>query len=180
MDERTYLMNDPKIEIPAVGDYRIDPERSAVSFTTRHIFGLAAVRGTFRLREGQIHVADPVSGSTVRASIAAGSFDTGLSARDVTVRSAQYLDTEKHPDITFAADRAERVEGRWVLPGSLTVLGRAREIQVPVEEVRQEGSLLRARASARVDRYEFGITAMKGMTGRYLDLRLEIIAGRAG
>ena len=35
------------VQIPATGTYRIDPSGSSVSFTTRHLFGLGVVRGTF-------------------------------------------------------------------------------------------------------------------------------------
>jgi hypothetical protein len=52
------------------GDYRID--QATVRFTTRHVFGIAPVHGTFQLRSGHIHVTDPVDGSTARATITAG------------------------------------------------------------------------------------------------------------
>jgi hypothetical protein len=38
--------------IAAPGTYRIDAARSAIAFTTRHLFGLGTVHGTFTLREG--------------------------------------------------------------------------------------------------------------------------------
>jgi polyisoprenoid-binding protein YceI len=166
------------VEVPAAGDYRIDPHHSTVSFTTRHMFGLAPVRGTFELREGHIHVADPVHDSVARATIPAGSFHTGVSARDKTVHSGQYLDVENHPDITFSSTGVEQVDGSWVLQGSLTVRGRNRPLRVHVEELRPDGAHLRLLASAQVDRYDFGITAMKGMTGRRLTMRLDVRAER--
>ena len=51
------------IAVPAPGTYRIDAARSAIAFTARHLLGLGAVHGAFTLREGDIHVADPVSES---------------------------------------------------------------------------------------------------------------------
>jgi polyisoprenoid-binding protein YceI len=166
------------VTIPVSGGYRLNTDLSTVSFATRHMFGLGPVNGTFRLRDGHVHVIDPVQGTSVRATISAGSFDTGLSARDVAVRSAQYLDAENHPDITFASTGLDQVDGRWTLYGSLTVRGRTRPIEVRVDEVRQHGPRLRLRATASVDRYEFGITAMKGVTGRHLTLGLDITADR--
>jgi polyisoprenoid-binding protein YceI len=167
------------VEIPAAGDYRVDGQRSSVTFTTRHVFGLAPVRGSFRLREGDVHVTDPPADSSVRVTVSAGSFDTGTAARDVAVRSAQYLDTEHHPDITFNSTGLDLLDGRWVLRGSLTVRGRTNAVEVLIDEIHPDGQGLRLWASARVDRYEFGITAMKGFTGRYLALRLDIVANRA-
>ncbi len=166
------------VTIPAAGEYRIDPDRTTVSFATRHLFGLAPVRGSFRLREGHITVADPAPGSAVRATIAAGSFHTGTAARDTHVRSARYLDTERHPDIVFASTGVERAGGEWVLHGSLTVCGRSRPLDVRVLAMRPSGPDLRLTAQARVDRYEFGVTAGRGVAGRRLTLTLEVVAAR--
>jgi polyisoprenoid-binding protein YceI len=171
------------VEVPAVGSYRIEPGESTISFATRHMFGLAPVRGTFALRDGVVHVADPAETSTVRATIAAGSVDTGLAARDNTVRSRQYLDVTQHPDITFTADGlahglddAVDDDGGWVLRGTLTVRGRTEPLDVRIDEVRVLDDRLRLRASAEVDRYAWGVTAMKGMTGRRLRFTLSLSA----
>jgi polyisoprenoid-binding protein YceI len=163
------------VEIPATGTYRIEPGESTISFATRHMFGLGPVRGTFALREGVVHVADPVETSTVRATIGAGSIDTGVAARDTTVRSRQYLDTATHPDITFTATSVAR-DGGWVLRGTLTVRGRTEPLDVRVDEVRVLDGSLRLRASAEVDRYKWGVTAMRGMTGRRLRFSLSLSA----
>ena len=163
------------VEVPAVGAYRIEQAESTISFATRHMFGLAPVRGTFALREGIVHVASPVETSTVRAVIAADSFATGVSARDNTVRSAQYLDVAHHPDITFTAAAVARDDG-WVLRGTLTVRGRTEPLDVRVEEARVLEGTLRLRATAEVDRYAWGVTALKGMTGRWLRFTLSLSA----
>ncbi len=42
------------VQIPAAGIYQLDPAASTVTFATRHMFGLAPVKGTFRLVSGQI------------------------------------------------------------------------------------------------------------------------------
>lgn len=163
------------VAVPAAGAYRIEPGESTISFATRHMFGLAPVHGTFALREGLVHVASPTETSTVRAIIAADSFDTGVAARDKTVRSGQYLDVERHPDITFTADGVAREDG-WVLRGTLTVRGRTEPLDVRIDEARVIDDRLRLRASAEVDRYAWGVTAMKGMTGRRLRFTLSLSA----
>lgn len=166
------------VQIPAAGEYRIDPAASAISFTTRHMFGLGKVRGSFDLRDGLIQVADPVGGSTVRATVLAGSFTTGNKARDGMVRSATYLDTANHPDITYTATGVDETEDGWTLRGTLTVRGETRPLPVRIESASVDGDRLVVRADADVDRYEFGITAMKGMTGRMLALHLDLTAVR--
>jgi len=161
------------IEAPALGAYRIEPGESTIAFVTRHFFGLGPVRGTFALREGVVQVADPLETSLVRATIDARSFDTGLAARDNAVRSAQYLDTDAHPDITFVANGVAESQ---VLRGTLTVRGRTAPLDVRVDEVRVLGHRLQLRAGAEVDRYAWGVTAMKGMTGRRLRFSLALVA----
>jgi polyisoprenoid-binding protein YceI len=169
------MTNTETVEVPTAGAYRIEPGESTISFATRHMFGLAPVRGTFALRDGIVHVASPAETSTVRATIAADSFDTGLAARDKTVRSGQYLDVARHPDITFTANGVVR-DGGWALRGTLTVRGRAEPLDLRIDEVRVLDDRLRLRASAEVDRYAWGVTAMKGMTGRRLRFSLSLSA----
>lgn len=163
------------VEVPAPGVYRLEPAESAISFATRHMFGLAPVRGTFALRAGTVDVTSPAERSVVHATIAADSVDTGIAARDNTVRSKQYLDVARHPDITFTANGVAR-DGGWVLRGELTVRGRTEPLDVRIDEIRVHDDRLRLLASAEVDRYAWGVTAMKGMTGRRLRFTLSLSA----
>lgn len=164
------------VTVPQAGDYTIDQRHSSVTFTTRHLFGLGAVRGGFAIREGHVHVAADVSRSTVHAVISAASVDSGNPGRDTTVRSAGFLDTVRHPDIAFVCDHVERVEGTWVLRGSLKVCGHAEPLDVRVESARTEGGRLVLNATSRVDRYAFGVTAAKLLAARHLTITLSIVA----
>jgi polyisoprenoid-binding protein YceI len=173
------LVGTSTVEIPPAGDYYLNPGQSSVSFTTRHMFGLGTVRGTFQLREGHIHVADLVLASSVRATIGATTVRTGNPIRDTAVRSERLLDAERHPDIAFASTSLMDVDGQWLLRGTLTVRGTTSSLDVAIGEARLTGSRLRLVASSEIDRHAFGITGMKGMVGRHLAMRLEITADRA-
>ena len=166
------------IAAPAPGTYRIEAERSAIAFTTRHLFGLGVVHGSFQLREGEIHVTDPVHESSARAKISAASFRTGNASRDSAARSARLLDTGAHPDITFISRRLDQADGRWVLRGLLSVRGKARPVDVLIEEAQASGPELCLRASVLLDRYDFGITKAKGLAARHLRGRLDVVAHR--
>jgi polyisoprenoid-binding protein YceI len=159
-----------------VGSYRLDPTRSTVSFRTRHLFGLGRVQGTFALRAGQIRIARLVEQSSVRAVLAADSFSTGNSRRDEDVRSAKFLDAAVHPDITFTSDHLQHVSGTWTVSGTLCAHGISRPVELLVELVRCSGGEASLRAQARIDRYDFGVTAAKGMAARHLDLQLQVVA----
>jgi polyisoprenoid-binding protein YceI len=166
------------IVAPVPGTYRIDAAHSAITFTTRHLFGLGAVRGRFDLRDGEIRIADPVHESSARAVISAASFHTGNPGRDSAVSSARLLDTGSYPDMTFISRRLEQAGGRWVLHGLLSVRGKAHPVELLIEEAQPAGRDLHVRASAGIDRYDFGITKARGLAARHLGLRLDIAAHR--
>ena len=160
------------------GTYRIDGERCLITFRTRHLFGLGPVRGTFRLRSGEIRVAEQVGHSAVRATVDAESFRTGNPARDRTVRSARLLDTAEHPVFTFTSTQVAESGGRWAVRGRLVVRDAEHPVELAIEQARADGPRLTIVASADIDRYAFGVTAMKGLAARRLSCRLEIVAMR--
>ena len=171
--------------IPPAGRYRIDPERSTITITTRHLFGLGPVRASLALRDGRIQVNDPPAGSAVRASAAAVSFRSGNDARDAAVLSARLLDAATYPSLTFvstalepdsASAAAGNEEGRWLLRGELEVRGVGRLVEAAIATVSAHGGTLHATARLRVDRYAFGITAYRGLAARWLTVDLDIIA----
>ncbi len=149
-----------------LGHYEIDPAGSAVTFRSRHLFGLAPVRGSFAIRSAALDVTEPVTAAGVHAEIEAASFRTGNSARDASVRSDRFLDAGRYPVITF---RAERVDGTSI-GGSLTVRDVTRPVTLLVEHVTAAPGGFTARASIRIDRTGFGITAARGLAARYLDV----------
>jgi len=158
------------------GTYRIDEERCLITFRTRHLFGLGPVRGTFRLRSGEIRVAAQARDSAVRATVDAQSFRTGNPGRDRTVRSARLLDTAQHPVFTFASTQVAESGGQWTVRGYLVVRGADYPVELTIEQVKADGPRLTVLASAGIDRYAFGVTAMKGLAARRLSCRLEIVA----
>jgi polyisoprenoid-binding protein YceI len=154
---------------PRLGRYDIDPDGSSVAFRTRHLFGLAPVRGTFGIRAGTVDVTEPPGSSRIRVEIDAASFGTGNGARDGSVRSGRFLDAGRHPVMVFVA---ETMEGD-VLDGALTVCGTTRPVRLPAEVSAHADGSFTARAAVRIDRAEFGITALRGLAGRYLDISVE-------
>jgi polyisoprenoid-binding protein YceI len=84
------------VTVPPVGDYTIDPGRSRVTFSGRHLFGLALVRGGFAVNSGRVRVASPVTDSEAEAGIDAASVDTGNRQRDNEIRSKRYLHTARY------------------------------------------------------------------------------------
>lgn len=162
--------------IPTAGSYRLDPSRSAVSFRTRHLFGLAAVTGTMAITGGDIIVDTAIPQASVTATVSAASFDTGHRRRDRDIRSARFLHTEQYPSIRFRATFLRHVDGRWSLSGELTVRDVTRPVILVLETIEPSGAGFCACATTRLDRYAFGVSAAKGMAARYLDIDLTVAA----
>lgn len=165
------------VEVPTPGAYRIDPQRSKVSYSGRHMFGLGVVHATFTINAGELQVADPPTASTVGASVDAGSFRSGNPRRDKDVRAAKLLDVATYTDITFASAGLREDGDRWLLTGTVTAHGSSVPVEVMIDRVTREDGGIRVHARAEhLDRYAFGVTKAKGMVGRHLDLEFDVFA----
>jgi polyisoprenoid-binding protein YceI len=117
-----------------------------------------------------IDVGEPLARSSAFVQIDAASFRTGNGQRDDQVRLERLLDTERYPVITF---RSESMDG-LALTGTLTVRNVTMPVTVSIEQTAARARWFHARASTRIDRTEFGVTAYRGMAGRYLDMTIEV------
>jgi polyisoprenoid-binding protein YceI len=161
---------------PQLGHYDIDPSQSGVSFRTRHLFGLAPVRGTFAIRAGAVDIAGPAAASAIYAEVDTASFRTASSQRDRSVLSARFLDPGRYPVMTFQSAQID-AEGH-VLTGTLTVGDVTRPVTFTLTRCAAAGRSFTASATARIDRTEFGIIAARGLAARYLDVTVEVQCAR--
>ncbi|HET7071537.1 MAG TPA: YceI family protein [Nocardioides sp.] len=115
------------------GDYTIDVAHSRLGFSARHAM-VTTVRGAFKEFEGTAHVdtANPAA-SKVELTIKADSIDTGVADRDAHLRSADFFETESHPEITFTSTEVERDGDDWTITGDLTINGTTKPIAVEFE-----------------------------------------------
>ncbi|MDF4252542.1 YceI family protein [Streptomyces sp. WMMB303] len=155
---------------PRLGRYRIDTDASALAFSSRHLFGLMPVHGTFRVRSGTVEIAEPLTESTIQVDIDAASFHTGDARRDKDVRSAHFLDTARYPVMAFVSASADATG----VTGVLTVCGITRPVALSIQDSEVAPDSFTVRATTRIDRTEFGVTRARGMAGRHLDLTLKI------
>jgi polyisoprenoid-binding protein YceI len=104
--------------------YAIDPQHSSVEFSVKHM-GVGRVRGRFRGISGALHLDElQPEASWVRATIDAGSIDTGVEERDAHLRSADFLNVALFPQILYQNTRLERRdETRWRVDGEMTIRG---------------------------------------------------------
>ncbi len=165
------------VEVPAAGTYAIDPARSKVEYSGRHMFGLGVVHAVFSIVSGKLTITDPPAGSRVEVLLDASSFTSNNAKRDKDVRSAPLLDVATYPDITFESEGLRQEGGQWQLSGTVRAHGSAVPVEVAIDQLTLDGGVMRVHArAAHLDRHSFGITGSKGMVGRYLDLDLDAYA----
>jgi polyisoprenoid-binding protein YceI len=122
------------VEIPGyiAGTWAIDPVHSEVSFVVRHMM-VSKVRGRFDKFEGTIVTgADPLD-STVTASVDLSTINTGQEQRDAHIRSADFFEVEKYPEMTFASTAVKPGEEGFILEGDLTIKGVTRAVAFNLE-----------------------------------------------
>jgi polyisoprenoid-binding protein YceI len=117
----------------AADTWVIDKNHSDASFQIRHM--MSKVRGSFKDYAGTVSVdaAKPESAS-VEFTLKAASIDTGNEGRDKDLRSANFFEVEKYPDITFKSTKVKAAaKDRYDVTGTLTMHGVSKEITLPVE-----------------------------------------------
>ncbi len=116
------------------GTWSVDAVHSDVSFKVRHM-AVGKARGTFAIKSGTLVVgATGIADSSVTAEIDATSIDTKQEQRDAHVRSADFLDVENHPTLTFVSTGVKSVDGEeFVLAGDLTIRGTTQPVELDVE-----------------------------------------------
>ncbi|KAA0933740.1 YceI family protein [Streptomyces apricus] len=119
-------------ELPPPGPWTVDPAHSSVGAVAQHL-GISSVRGRFTQFAGAIEIApDEVAKSRVEAVIRADSIDTGNAMRDGHLKSSDFLDVERHPEIRFVSTGLTPAAGtdRWTVHGELTLHGVVRPVDL--------------------------------------------------
>ena len=154
---------DDGVALPAPGTYVLDPAHTRIGFVARHLM-VTKVRGAFTEFAGTITVADNAADSTAEVTIKAGSIDTGVADRDQHLRTGDFLEVEKFPELTFRNARVVEQRGTaFTVAGDLTIKGVTREVTLDVEldGVAKDpwgNEKLAVTAKTEIDREDFGIT----------------------
>jgi len=112
--------------------YPIDNGHSTVGFSVPIMGGLSKVKGKFT--DFTINLTNDekdITKSSVNVVIKATSVDTGIEGRDKHLRTGDFFDVEKFPEITFQSSRIEKKGKQLIAHGTLTMHGVAKEIALP-------------------------------------------------
>jgi polyisoprenoid-binding protein YceI len=172
-------------------EWKLDPTHSTIEFSAKHLM-ITTVKGRIADVEGTIYTdeKDPKN-SSVEATLKATSIDTRTDQRDQHLRSADFLNVEKYPEIKFRSTRIEGGQKEFKLTGELTI----RDVTKPITlDVHYEGETkdpwggLRAGFSAKgkIDRRDWGLTWNQALetggvvVGNDIKIELEIQAVKVG
>jgi len=142
----------------------IDNDHSVVAFSIRHMM-IAHVRGQFNKLAGEI-IFDPqnIAGSSVELKIDASTVISGIQKRDDHLKSPDFLDVGKYPDILFKSTHIDYSEGtRARVTGDLTLHGITRRITLatefsgPVKDPFGDSLSMGFSASTVINRKEYGL-----------------------
>lgn len=165
--------------------YKIDPAHSSAQFVVRHMM-ITNVHGAFSKVQGAIvwDAANPGQ-TTVEAVIDATTIQTQEADRDKHLKSADFLDVEKYPTITFKSTSVKSDgEGELNVTGDLIIHGVTKQVALKVEGPTAEGKdpwgnlRIGASATTKIKRSDFGLTWNAALeTGGFLvgdDVKIEL------
>ena len=140
------------IPTPMTRRFTLDPARSSVEFAVKHFWGLITVRGRFDRFAGSY------DGDRIELTIDAASLDTGNSSRDKHLRSADFFDTDNHPQVQFISSSVTKAhDGSLKVKGELEAAGKL----VPLDfdaTIRDVDDHIEIEATTSIDQRLFGMT----------------------
>ena len=142
--------------------WNIDPAHTSVEFSVKHL-GIATVKGRFKKFSAIAEASESGQLQRIEATIEAGSIDTGVDQRDDHLRSADFLDAARFPEVKFVSTGIKRSGDESVITGDLTLHGITKPVTFKLE---QEKALkdpwgnirIASSASGKLNRKDWGLT----------------------
>ena len=109
-------------------NYQIDPTHTQIHFTVPHLV-VFKVRGNFNDFAGTVEAdaaSNTLSGAT--ATIQVTSIDTRNQKRDDHLRSADFFEAAKYPEISFVSKKVDGSGSNITVTGDLTIKGITKEV----------------------------------------------------
>ncbi|GAA1385918.1 MULTISPECIES: YceI family protein [Catellatospora] len=171
------------LTIPTPGTYAIDPAHTRVGFVVKHMV-VSKVRGSFKDVAGEIVIAEDPLASSVNAVVQTASIDTGVADRDNHLRTGDFLEVEKFPELTFRSTGLRAKSGEdFTLVGELTIKDVTKTVELALEfgGVNKNPwgqEIIGFTATTEIDREDYNITWNQALeTGGVLvgkSLKIEI------
>lgn len=154
----------PVLALAEAAQWNLDPMHTQSTFAVRHLV-ISTVRGEFKKTAGAVKYdeKDP-SKSSVEATIDATTINTREEKRDEDLRSANFLDVQKYPTITFKSTKVESAgAGKLKVTGDLTMHGVTKPVVLETSltpEIKDPWGNTRrgVQATTKLNRQDYGLT----------------------
>ncbi len=145
------------------GTYSFDKAHSFIGFKVKH-YGLIEVPGYFRDFTGAVNydAKDPAK-STVEFTAKVTSVDTGVEGRDKHLRSPDFFEVEKFPDLSFKSTKVEKKGAGWMVTGDFSLKGVTKSISFPFNIAgflpadQRSGGKMGITAETSINRRDYGV-----------------------
>jgi polyisoprenoid-binding protein YceI len=115
------------------GRWAVDPSHSSIEFQVKHL-GIASVRGHFANFGGTLEIGEDLASAKAYGTVDAGSVDTNDEARDAHLRSPDFFDVERYPEIRFESrEITPKGDETFEITGDLTMHGESHELKLEAE-----------------------------------------------
>jgi polyisoprenoid-binding protein YceI len=148
-----------------VTTWKLDPAHSVAEFKVKHMM-ISNVKGSFSGLSGMLALDETdYTHSTVEVSIPVATINTGDPKRDGHLKSADFFDAEKFPELTFKSTNIDSTGGaNYAVTGDLTIHGVTKSVTLAVEDVSEPSKdpwgnhRIGLSASTKINRKDFGFT----------------------
>jgi len=166
--------------------YSVDANHSTVGFSVPILDGVSSVRGKFTEFSVDIDFDETaITKSSVSATIKATSIDTGVEARDKHLRTADFFEVEKYPELTFRSTTIVKKGKDFIAIGTFTMHGVSKEISIPFTSTGKfynqvtKKNLMGFSATLQLDRRDYGMawkhSAVPNWVGDVVTIELVIL-----
>ena len=171
--------------------YNVDPNHSSVRFWVRHLM-ISKVHGELSPISGTVvGNLDQPEVASIDVTIKTASLTTSNEQRDAHLKSADFFDVEKYPEITFKSTKITKVgDGEFSVVGDVTMHGVTKEITLQAEVSPEApspwgGFKVGVSATGKINREDFGITWNQALeaggvvVGQDINLQIDVELDRA-
>jgi polyisoprenoid-binding protein YceI len=147
-------------QVRAADEYKIDPAHTSLTFSVRHM-GISNVKGHFDDFTGTV-VMDAGAVKEIKGTVKVKSVNTGVEKRDTHLKTADFFDVEKFPEMTFTTKSSKTEDNHTVFVANFTLRGVTKEVTVPIKvsgpAKDPEGKTrIGLQANASLNRKDYGI-----------------------
>ncbi len=137
----------------------VEPNHSTIGFRVPISGGVTLVTGKFTDFDLELQlVNEDWTKSKATFTIEAESINTGISDRDQHLRSADFFEVEKYPNITFTSEKIKRIDDSlYEATGTFSMHGVSKEITLPFEILGYDGKSIGIQIRTKLNRIDYGV-----------------------